>query len=70
MDFTYLSVVISDAPSLHFREYLLGLALEFIDALVPAEAHGDFKVRKNRLHDVLDAIGSSENETIYVRSSH
>ena len=57
-------------PSLRFRKYLLGLALEFIDALVSAEAHSDLKLRKNRLYDVFDAICSPESETIDVWPSH
>ena len=57
------------SSSLHSREYLIGLAPEFIDVLVSAEAHGDLKVREDRLHDVLDAISSSESETVYVRPS-
>ena len=57
------------SPSLHSREYLIGLAPEFVDVLVSAEAHGDLKVREDRLHDVLDAISSSESETVYVRPS-
>ena len=57
-------------PSSHFRKYLLGLALEFVDGLVPAEAHSDFKLRKNRFHDVLNTISSSESEAIHVWSSH
>ena len=57
------------SPSLHSREYLIGLAPEFVDVLVSAEAHGDLKVREDCLHDVLDAISSSESETVYVRPS-
>ena len=42
----------------------------FINALVPAETHGDLKIRKNCLHNVLDAVGPSEGETVHVRSPH
>ena len=57
------------SPSLHSREYLIGLAPEFVDVLVSAEAHGDLKVCEDCLHDVLDAISSSESETVYIRPS-
>ena len=57
-------------PSLDLRKYLLGLSLDFIDALVPAEAHGHFEFCQNRFDDVLHAIGSSESQTICIRPSH
>ena len=39
------------------------------DVLVSAEAHGNLKVRENRLHGVLDAVNSSESEAIHIRPS-
>lgn len=42
-------------------EYLLGLALDFLNVLVPTEAHGEFKLRKDRLYNVFHSIGSPES---------
>ena len=57
-------------PSLDPRKYLLGLSLNFLNALVPTETHSYLKLRENRLDNVLHAIGPSESQTIYVWPPH